>query len=123
MILIDYSDKCPIYEQIVERFRTLILNGVLEAGEKIPSVRELAVELSINPNTIQRAYGELERDGFVYSVKGKGSFVCADQTAVEKEKEKMLQTLEEQFRACKEAGITATDVMRCVTTVFGEVNL
>ncbi len=123
MILIDYSDKRPIYEQIVERFRTLILNGVLEAGEKLPSVRELAVELSINPNTIQRAYAELEREGFVYSVKGKGSFVCADQMAVEKEKEKMLQTLEEQFRAYKEAGITAAEVMRRVTTVFGEVNL
>ena len=56
MIIIDYGDKRPIYEQIAERFRILIMSGVLEADEKLPSVRTLAVELSINPNTIQRAF-------------------------------------------------------------------
>ena len=91
VIVIDYSDKRPIYEQVVERFRTLILNGVLEGDEQLPSVRSLAVDLSINPNTIQRAYGELERSGFIYSVKGKGNFVCADRAVVELEKEKMLE--------------------------------
>ena len=78
MIIIDYNDKRPIYEQIVERFQTLIVSGVLEAGEKMPSVRTLAVELSINPNTIQRAYTELERDGFIYAVTGRGNFVKRD---------------------------------------------
>ncbi len=65
MILIDYRDTRPIYEQVVERFKMLILHGVLASDEKIPSVRNLAVELSINPNTIQRAYAELERQGYI----------------------------------------------------------
>ena len=75
MIILDYNDKRPIYEQIVDKMQRLIAGGALEPDEKLPSVRPLAVELSINPNTIQRAYQELERQGFIYSVKGKGSFV------------------------------------------------
>ena len=75
MIVLDYQDRRPIYEQITERFRTLIYQGALPAGSRLPSVRQLAMELSINPNTIQRAYAELERNGFIYSVKGRGSFV------------------------------------------------
>ena len=77
MIVIDYHDKRPIYEQIIERFRMLILNGALEPDTQIPSVRALAVELSINANTIQRAYSELERMGLIYSIKGRGNFVSA----------------------------------------------
>ena len=75
MILIDLKDPRPIYEQVVERFRLLILNGALTGGDKMPSVRTLAMELSINPNTIQRAYAELERQGYIYTVKGRGNFV------------------------------------------------
>ncbi len=78
MILIDYQDGRPIYEQIVESFKRLILKGVLRADEQMPSVRKLSVELQTNPNTVQRAYAELERQGFLYSVKGKGSFVRGD---------------------------------------------
>ena len=78
MIIIDYNDKRPIYEQIIDRFQTLILNGALEPDTQLPSVRSLAIELSINANTIQRAYSELERSGFIYSVKGRGNFVRAD---------------------------------------------
>jgi len=69
MIIIDYKDRRPIYEQVMERFEELILKGVLEPGSQIPSVRNLAMELSINPNTIQRAYMELERQGYIYTVK------------------------------------------------------
>ena len=65
MIIIDYKDSRPIYEQVVDKFRLLILNGVLGANDKMPSVRTLAMELSINPNTIQRAYAELERQGYI----------------------------------------------------------
>ena len=100
MIIIDYNDKRPIYEQIVERFQTLIVSGVLEAGEKMPSVRTLAVELSINPNTIQRAYTELERDGFIYAVKGRGNFVKRDTELFEKQKERLLAGFEKQIRVC-----------------------
>ena len=121
MIVIDYSDKRPIYEQIVERFRMLILNGVLEADEKLPSVRSLAVELCINPNTIQRAYSELERSGFIYSVKGRGNFVCGDKTVMEHEKEKMLGDLAEQVKIYKETGITLEEIEKCAREVYGEV--
>ena len=74
MISINYRDPRPIYEQIRDELQKLILTGVLPPGEKLPSVRELAQELAINPNTIQRAYRELEQAGFIYSVPGKGSF-------------------------------------------------
>lgn len=121
MIVLDYSDKRPIYEQIVERFRMLILNGVLETDEKLPSVRSLAIELSINPNTIQRAYGELEREGLVYSVKGRGNFVCANKEILVQEKEKMLNELAERLKTYREAGITLDEVEKSVRTVYGEV--
>ena len=72
----DYQDRRPIYEQVTEKFRVLIYQEALPAGSRLPSVRQLAMELSINPNTIQRAYAELEQRGYIYSVKGKGSFVA-----------------------------------------------
>lgn len=75
MILLDYKDSRPIYEQVVEKLKELMILEVLSEDDQMPSVRSLATELSINPNTIQRAYAELERNGFIYSVKGKGSFV------------------------------------------------
>lgn len=75
MIYLDYKDKRPIYEQVLERFSDLIVRGILEENSKMPSVRSLAMELSINPNTIQRAYQELERNGYIYSIAGKGSFI------------------------------------------------
>ncbi|MDF2887522.1 MAG: transcriptional regulator, GntR family [Lacrimispora sp.] len=81
MILLDYKDRRPIYEQIVEKLKDLMICGVLEQDSQLPSVRSLATDLSINPNTIQRAYMELERRGFIYSVKGRGSFV-ADTTSI-----------------------------------------
>ena len=80
MVHLDYRDARPIYTQIADNFRTQIRAGVLLEGEKLPSVRELASELAINPNTIQRAYRELESEGWIASVSGKGSFVCAPGT-------------------------------------------
>lgn len=75
MTWINYQDSRPIYEQITERYKVLILKGVLAPDEQMPSVRKLAMELSTNPNTVQRAYTELERQGFLYSVRGRGNFV------------------------------------------------
>ena len=77
MIRLDYRDARPIYELVREGLRSLMVTGVLAAGEKLPSVRSLATELAINPNTIQRAYAELEAEGYIYSVAGRGSFVSA----------------------------------------------
>ena len=93
MIVIDYHDKRPIYEQIVDRFQILILNGGLEPGEQLPSVRNLAVDLSINANTIQRAYGELEKRGLIYSVKGRGNFVSAQKEVVIEQQAELLNQL------------------------------
>ena len=77
MISLNYRDSRPIYEQIRDGLRKLIVTGALSADEKLPSVRALAAQLAINPNTIQRAYNELEGEGYIYSVPGKGSFAAA----------------------------------------------
>ena len=100
MIALDYRDRRPLYEQIIERFQDLMYQEVLKENEKLPSVRSLAMELSINPNTIRRAYTELERQGFIYSVKGKGSFV-ADSGRLRRER---LREWEREFDRLAEEG-------------------
>lgn len=76
MLTLDYRDARPIYGQIKDSLRRLIVAGALGPDEKLPSIRALAMDLSINPNTIRRAYTELEQEGFIYSVPGKGSFAA-----------------------------------------------
>lgn len=121
MIVIDYHDKRPIYEQIVDRFQMLILNGGLEPDEQLPSVRSLAVELSINANTIQRAYSELERRGLIYSIKGRGNFVSSQKEVVIEQQEELLNQLKQQFIICKESGIEFGQVLDCLRETFQEV--
>ena len=121
MIVIDYQDKRPIYEQIIDRFQILILNGALEPDMLLPSVRALAVELSINASTIQRAYSELERRGLIYSVKGRGNFVSAQRDVVKEQQEKLLDELKTQLHICKESGIDFVHVLDCVKEIFQEV--
>lgn len=123
MIVIDYHDKRPIYEQIIDRFQMLILNGALEPDTQLPSVRSMAVELSINANTIQRAYSELERRGLIYSVKGRGNFVSAHKHVVLEQQEKILEDLRAQLKICKESGIEHHKVLDCVRETFQEVSL
>lgn len=82
MISINYRDPRPIYEQVKDSFRQLIISGALPSDSKMPSVRELAAGLTINPNTIQRAYRELEAEGYICSVPGRGSFVCQQDAAL-----------------------------------------
>ena len=76
MLTLNYRDSRPIYGQIKDGLRRLIVTGALEPDEKLPSVRSMAMDMAINPNTIQRAYAELEAEGFIYSVPGKGSFAA-----------------------------------------------
>lgn len=78
MINIDYKNRKPIYEQLVDNIKALVLTGVLERDEQLPSIRQLATDLAINPNTIQKAYAELERQGITYSLKGRGCFVASN---------------------------------------------
>ena len=121
MIVIDYHDKRPIYEPIIDRFQLLILNGALEPDSQLPSVRSLAVDLSINANTIQRAYAELERRGLIYSVKGRGNFVSAHEDVVTEQQDLILEELRNQLILCKESGIEFSKVLDCVRETFQEV--
>ncbi len=106
MIIIDYKDRRPIYEQVMERFEELILKGVLEPGSQIPSVRNLAMELSINPNTIQRAYMELERQGYIYTVKGRGSFISDSDHLVEIKKAELIETFDSLIKEARVLGVS-----------------
>ena len=99
MISINYRDARPIYEQVKDGFVRLILSGVLAEGARIPSVRELAASLVINPNTIQRAYRELEAEGYIASVPGKGSFVSA---AADMRRERRAQLLSAFDKVCED---------------------
>ena len=106
MIVIDYQDRRPIYEQIVEKFQVLILKGVLEQGEQMPSVRKLAMDLAINPNTIQKAYSMLEQQGYIYPVKGRGNLV-SDKAALVQEKQKLYwKEYRNMLQRGKEIGIS-----------------
>ena len=106
MILLDYKDRRPIYEQVIEKFQQMILCGALQAGEAMPSVRSLAMELSLNPNTIQRAYTDLENSGFVYTVSGRGCFVSEkNEASLIMEQNARIKELKKALREVREAGI------------------
>ena len=105
MVYLNYRDTRPIYTQIADNFRSQIRAGVLAPGDKLPSVRELASELAINPNTIQRAYRELEADGWIASVSGKGSFVCDLVGGAGESNEELWAQFDQAAQALLEAGI------------------
>ena len=98
MLHLDYRDSRPIYEQVQSGLRKLMMAGVLQEGEKLPSVRTLAAQLAINPNTIQRAYESLEREGYVYSLAGKGSFVAPRKEVDEQRKQQLFKAFEDSAR-------------------------
>ena len=112
MIVLDLKDSRPLYEQIVERFKHLILCGALPEDEKLPSVRNLAMELSINPNTIQKAYGELEREGFIYSVKGRGNFVAASSSLKEAKKQELKTQILALVKEGETIGLTREEIVQ-----------
>ena len=95
MISLNYRDASPIYEQNKNGLKRLIVTGAMKEGDKLPSVRALATELAINPNTIQKAYNELENEGYIYSVPGKGSFASGEIKADEHRKEELKQRIRE----------------------------
>ena len=106
MIVIDYQNRKPIYEQVVERFQKLIVTGALEPDTQMPSVRALATELAINPKTIQKAYTILEQRGFIYPVKGRGNFVSGNQELKEQQKVVFFQKLGSLIKEGKEIGVS-----------------
>lgn len=112
MIHLDYRDTRPIYSQITDGFREQILSGILQTGDKLPSVRELAGSLAINPNTIQRAYRELEMEGWIASVPGKGCFVCGIPGATQKQQKELLNTFDRTAGALLALGLTRQELIR-----------
>lgn len=118
MIIIDYKDRRPIYEQIIERFQDLIVKGILKPDSQLPSVRNLAMELSINPNTIQRAYMELERQGFIYSIKGRGSFVSFNEELLGIKQKEIMEKLQKAVEAAKSVKIPEEEVQKSVKKIY-----
>lgn len=112
MEFIDYRDPRPIYEQIAERYKTLILKSVLSPGEQMPSVRSLAVELSTNPNTVQKAYAELERQGFIYTVKGKGNYVTGGEQLMQNKKAELAGRLSQLLTEADELGLDRKELLK-----------
>lgn len=122
MILLDYRDKRPIYEQVQEKLERLITSGALEADSKMPSVRNLAIELSVNPNTIQRAYTQLEQDGYIYTVSGRGSFVAPAAEWLESKQRKSLEEWQRLTMQVKETGITKEQLIQQLDGIYKEAD-
>ncbi len=118
MIILDYRDKRPIYEQVVEKLERLIVCGGLEANTKMPSVRSLALDLAVNPNTIQRAYAQLEQDGYLYTVSGRGSFVSHESEWRNAKEKQLTEKLKEVVQEAKEAGMTKEQILSAAEEVF-----
>lgn len=122
MFVIDVMSRVPVYEQIIKQVEEQVLTGILKEGDKLPSVRSLSVKLSINPNTIQKAYTELDRRQMIITVPGKGSFIS--QKAVEvvgaSSREK-LPELTKIIRALALAGVTRDEIIRNVNEVFEDM--
>ena len=95
MIQINYRDTRPFYQQIKDNVRHLVVSGALKKDDKLPSVRELAASLAINPNTIQKAYRELEAEGYLYTVAGKGTFAARQEGIHEVRNEELLEEFDE----------------------------
>jgi len=121
MITIDLMSRVPIYEQIIEQLETFVLKGVLKVGDQIPSVRSLSIQLSINPNTIQKAYSELDRTGIIDTVPGRGSFIAKDAKAnLRNLQGGQLKELSNIVERLALAGITKEEIVDAINKVFLE---
>lgn len=118
MIHIDYKDPRPIFEQISSKIENLILHGVYEPDSQLPSVRSLAMELSINPNTIQKAYAELERKGYIYAVKGRGNFVSDTSKLQEEKKKEIMDAISELVTKAKTLGIEQKKLIQLIENIY-----
>ncbi len=112
MLHLDYRDARPIYTQIVDGIREQILSGILRQGDKLPSVRELATQLTINPNTIQRSYRELEVQGWILSVPGKGSFVGGIPADTQRQQQELLKEFDRICTQLLGLGIPEQELLR-----------
>ena len=121
MFLLNPKSKLPLYEQLVEQLRKQIVLGNAAPGSPLPSVRQLSVELGVNPNTIQKAYREMEQVGLFVSLPGRGSFVTSDVARMqERQRAAELANLEKALRLCREIGISYTSVQALTNKVYKE---
>lgn len=111
VIQLNYRDARPIYEQVKDGFRHLIIQGVMKKDDKMPSVRELATSLTINPNTIQRSYRELEQEGYIYTVPGKGSFIAGVPEADGMRKRELLEKLDQTVEELLFLGVSWGEIV------------
>ena len=110
MLNLDYRDARPIYEQVKDGLRRLMVTGVIREGEKLPSVRSMATSLAINPNTIQRAYEALEREGYLYTVAGKGSFAAPQADVNADRRARLLEQFDASAAELLFLGLTAGEL-------------
>ncbi len=121
VINVDTRDRKPIYEQLIDNIKHLVLHGMMKPDEQLPGVRTLAGELAINPNTIAKAYAELERQGIIYSIQGRGSFVCdnIEHLANVQRAEVACEVKKVMEKAC-DAGIAKEDVLKMLDSIWKE---
>lgn len=117
MIQLNYRDSRPFYLQIMENMRQLIVTQALKADEKLPSVRDLASSLAINPNTIQRAYRELEKEGYVYSLSGKGTFVAPLKETAEARRQELLSQFDQIVEELFYLNLTEEELQKRLTVI------
>ncbi len=119
MFNIDAMSRIPVYEQIINQTENYILRGILSAGSKMPSVRSLSLQLSINPNTIQKSYSELDRRGIIYSVPGKGCFVSEEAKNILSENMKgKLSDLKHLVYELKLANVSKESIIECIEEMY-----
>ena len=119
MYHVDAMSRVPVYEQIVEQTEKFILAGILKPGDKIPSVRNLSIELSVNPNTIQKSIVELDRRGLIFSVPGKGCYVAEEaKTALTAVKRKKMAEIKDEIKELALAGVTKEELLELIEEVF-----
>ena len=122
MIRIDPYRRSPIYEQVIHRISELIMVGDLKNGDKLPSVRTLARDLGVNPNTVQKAYAELERRRIIYTVSGKGNFVGERDVVSRQVSDRLLESLREAAVAARNNAIPYQTVATLVERVYDETD-
>ena len=121
VIEVDLHSRKPIYEQLVENITTLVMRGVLKSDDQVPSVRQLAVELAVNPNTVQKAFTELERRGVLYSVAGKGRFVNGELDGLRTvQNEKLAEELTILLVKMKTFGVSRAQIEATVSSVYND---
>lgn len=124
MINIDSRDRKPIYEQLVDNIKKLVLDKTLSPDEQLPSVRQLSMQLAINPNTIQKAYAQLEREGVIYTVAGKGNFISPDTEGIaEAHNVLVMEELVKVLTSARNGGIVRARIIGTVDKIYGEVNV